>query len=450
MPSRRRPPNGAEPGNALKVLIVHYRFYEWGGPERYLFGIKASLEAAGHEVIPFSLQHGRNEPSAYQEYFAPAIGGGEAMRFGEEALTPDVVLRKLGGTFYSSTVERCLDRLITDVRPDVMYVLQYLRHLSPAVLAAARRHDIPVVVRLSDYQMVCPQADLLRGARVCEDCLESGSFWPSVRHACVRGSRTQSLVDALATQYHRLRGYFDAVDRFVAPSQVVLEKMVKGGFDRDRFVVIPTFVDSARFTPGTEPPGRRKTVAYVGQLRPEKGVDVLVRAWRAVPDRERAGMTLVIAGTGSAAFEATLRELAAGDPTIDLTGTLPRDGVERLLRDSRVSVIPSVCYENLPNSLLESYASGTPVIASGIGSLLEVVTNGETGWTFEPGNEAELAALIRRAIVDSDTLDAMAVRARARAVDAYGPALHLTRLVALFTRLLPAEADSLAMHPSWT
>src|SRR6185503_6068981 len=192
-------------------------------------------------------------------------------------------------------------------------------------------------------------------------------------------------------------------------------------------VVIPTFVDSARFTPGTEPPGRRKTVAYVGQLRPEKGVDVLVRAWRAVPDRERAGMTLVIAGTGSAAFEATLRELAAGDPTIDLTGTLPRDGVERLLRDSRVSVI-----------------------ASGIGSLLEVVTNGETGWTFEPGNEAELAALIRRAIVDSDTLDAMAVRARARAVDAYGPALHLTRLVALFTRLLPAEADSLAMHPSWT
>src|SRR6185503_18495867 len=194
MPSRRRPPNGAEPGNALKVLIVHYRFYEWGGPERYLFGIKASLEAAGHEVIPFSLQHGRNEPSAY---------------------------------------------------------LQYLRHLSPAVLAAARRHDIPVVVRLSDYQMVCPQADLLRGARVCEDCLESGSFWPSVRHACVRGSRAQSLVDALATQYHRLRGYFDAVDRFVAPSQVVLEKMVKGGFDRDRFVVIPTFVDSARFTPGT-------------------------------------------------------------------------------------------------------------------------------------------------------------------------------------------------------
>lgn len=434
----------------MKVLIVHYRFYEWGGPERYLFGVTASLEAAGHEVVPFSLRHARNEESPYQDYFAPPIGGGEAMRFGEEALSSAVVWRKLAGTFYSSTVERSLDRLIADVRPDVMYVLQYQRHLSPAVLVAAKRHGLPVVVRMSDYEAVCPQAHLVRDGRICEECVERRSLWPSVRHGCMKGSRLHSLVNAVAAGYHGFRGYFDLVDAVVTPSRMVFDKLVQGGFDRERLTIIPTCVDTNRFAPARAA-SERRTFLYVGQIRPEKGVDVLLRAWRhASEEARRTGMTLIVAGSGPADYEQYVRGLAKGDPTVAFTGALPGDAIAGLLRDARMTIVPSTWYENLPNALLESYASGAPVIASAIGSLLEVVTNGETGWTFEPGNDTELALLIRRAILDTGTVDAMAARARERALEEYGPALHLTRLLALFTRLLVTEADSLAMQPSWT
>lgn len=434
----------------MKILLVHYRYYEWGGPERYLFGLKDRLEADGHVVVPFSLAHEQNAPSPYTDYFASPIGDGRARRFGEEALHPAVVWRKLGRTFYSPHVEARLDRLIRDTQPDVLYALQYQRHLSPAILVAAKRHKVPTVVRMSDYEAVCPQAHLLRDGRVCEECVERRSLWPSVWHGCVSGSRLHSLVNAMAAGYHAFNGYLDLADAIVTPSRMVFDKLRQGGFDPDRAAIIPTFVDTNRFSPGDTRASERRTFVYVGQIRPEKGVDVLIRAWRrASEDVRRAGVKLVIAGSGPPAHEAHIRGLAAGDPTIEFTGAVSGDGIAGLLRDARMSIIPSTWYENLPNSLLESYASGTPVIASAIGSLLEAIAEGRTGWTFEPGNDAQLAALIRRGITDSDAVDAMSAGARARAIDEYGASLHLTRLLALFDRLIVTETIPLATAPSW-
>jgi glycosyltransferase involved in cell wall biosynthesis len=212
-----------------------------------------------------------------------------------------------------------------------------------------------------------------------------------------------------------------------------MRKMVEGGFEADKMTLLPTFVDVERFRTGATPPGRRTTILYLGQLRPEKGVDVLIRAWsRLRLEAERAGVRLVITGAGPAPYEAQLRELAAGNATIEFTGAMPVQAVPQLFHNARASVVPSIWYENLPNSLLESYASGTPVIASSVGSLAEVVTNGETGWTFPAGSEAGLAACLQRALDSTSGLDAMGIRARNRAMQEYNPSLHLQRLLTVF------------------
>ena len=419
----------------MKILLVHYRYYEWGGPERYLFNITNILKAAGHEVVPFSVQHEDNQRSEFARFFVPAISGSRAKRFNEESLTPSLVWRKLERTFYSPNVESSLGRLIDETRPDVAYLMQFMRHLSPAVIVAAKRRRLPVVVRLSDYELVCPEAHLLRQGRVCEDCVSSGSFWPSVRHGCVNNSRLQSAVNALARELHDANGYLNLIDRMVTPSRVVLEKMVEGGFARERLTTIPTFVDSERFTPGSVLASQRKAIAYVGQLRPEKGVDVLLKAWSAVkPEAHEKGIRLVIAGSGPPEYMQELHGLAADDATVSFVGALDADGVARLYQDARVTVIPSVWYENLPNSLLESYAAGTPVVASAIGSLAEFVTNEQTGWTFTPGDAADLARKLANALAD-DRIDAMSACVRQRAVDDHHGELHLKRLLAVFREL---------------
>ena len=76
-------------------------------------------------------------------------------------------------------------------------MLHYLRKLSPAVLAALHDGGVPIVVRFSDFAMVCPQAHLVRDDRVCERCV-GHSLWPSVRYRCVQGSAAASAVNALS------------------------------------------------------------------------------------------------------------------------------------------------------------------------------------------------------------------------------------------------------------
>ena len=420
----------------MKILLVHYRYYEWGGPERYLFNVTRALTQQGHEVIPFSIAHPDNAETPYQQYFAPQVGAGDAKLFAEESRSPLFVLRKLERTFYSKAVEDQMLRLIDETTPDCVYVLQFLRHLSPAVLVAAKRRKLPLVVRLSDFELVCPQAHLQRNGRECRDCVDQGSIWPSVKNSCVRGSRALSLMNFAATHYPRARGYFDLVDRFVAPSETMRDAMIAGGIDASRLVHIPTPVESAPAAAAAGKIEERPCLAYVGQLRPEKGVDALVRAWRLVASEAKEhGVTLRIAGSGQAPYEASLRELASGIDSIEFLGTVARTQVADLLASARATVIPSTWPENLPNALIESYAAGTPVVASAIGSLAEYVREGETGYLFPAGDVDALAAKLRTIIRGDAHLTTMGASAFRCANQEFSPEGHVEALMGVFRGL---------------
>lgn len=420
----------------MKILLVHYRYYEWGGPERYLFNVTRALTRRGHEVIPFSIAHPDNQETPYATKFAPQVGAGDAKLFAEESRSPLFVLRKLQRTFYSKAVEDQMLRLIDETSPDCVYVLQFLRHLSPAVLVAAKRRSLPLVVRLSDFEIVCPQAHLQRAGRECRECIERNSIWPSVKYSCVRGSRALSLVNFAATQYHRVRKYFDLVDRFVAPSETMRAAMIAGGISASRLVHIPTPVES---TCAEAPPGDiagRPHVAYVGQLRPEKGVDLLIRAWRDVADEAKEHrVTLQIAGSGSAPYETSLRELAAGIGSIHFLGAVGKPKVSELLRLARTTIIPSTWPENLPNVLIESYAAGTPVVASAIGSLAEYVRDGHTGYLFPAGDADALASRLGSVIRGDANLTVMGANALRCANEEFSPEAHVQALVSVFRGL---------------
>ena len=150
---------------------------------------------------------------------------------------------------------------------------------------------------------------------------------------------------------HRALGLYSAnVDRFVAPSRFLLDKLVEWGWPRERFVLIPNFVDLDRFKPRAEA-GRR--FVYCGGLIDIKGVATLVQA------AALARQPLTIVGRGP--DEARLRALAAengGD--IVFTGHLPKEQVAAVLQEARAVVVPSECHENAPLVLLEAYAAGRP------------------------------------------------------------------------------------------
>lgn len=123
----------------MKILIVHYRYFISGGPERYLFNVKEALEEKGHQVIPFSIKNTQNEKSEYSDFFVDNIGKSDEVFVNKYPKTLrtycDLVFRE----FYSFSVKKKLKRLIRETKPDVCYLLVYKRALSPSVIDADRK-----------------------------------------------------------------------------------------------------------------------------------------------------------------------------------------------------------------------------------------------------------------------------------------------------------------------
>lgn len=177
--------------------------------------------------------------------------------------------------------------------------------------------------------------------------------------------------------------------------------------------------DTYRFHPGGEQP--RAGVLFVGRLTPHKGIDRLIAA---LPE----GASLTLAGTfghdrepPERGYESLLRSLALGRD-VRFAGPVAEDRLPALYRQARLLVLPSVdetCYgkhvaipELLGLALLEAMASGTPVIASKVGGLPEVVADGATGFVVEAGNVEELRARIEELLRDDRLHAQMSQNAR--------------------------------------
>jgi glycosyltransferase involved in cell wall biosynthesis len=202
-----------------------------------------------------------------------------------------------------------------------------------------------------------------------------------VRHSCYRENRVASAgVAAMLAVHHAAGTWTKAVDAYIALTRFSRARFIAGGLPEERLLIKPNFTEP---DPGAGPGG--PAFLYAGRLSEEKGLDVLIAAWRS-----RADMPpLKIIGDGPMAE--WLKERIAGLPNVEWMGRLPREQVLEHMRRSRALVLPSIWYENFPVSIVEAYATGLPVIASDAGTLPELVRVGKTGFIFQSGNAAHLA-----------------------------------------------------------
>ncbi len=430
----------------MRILFANYRYFVSGGPERYLFNASAALEARGHELIPFSVDYTRNVATPYSRYFVDPSGGRDAVYFKEQRNTPKTVLKTLSRVFYAPDVERAVTRLVHETQPDVAYVLHYLRKLSPSLLVGLKKAGLPIVVRLSDYQMLCPQAHLLKDSKPCRLCM-GGNLLPSIRHRCVQGSFAASAINAAATWFHRMRGYFDLIDVFVVTNPFMKHMMLSAGYPEKRLRLIPTFVDTETFRP-VPASARGNYIAFAGRLEFIKGAHVLLEAFANLRQtRADVNWVLKLAGSGDECYMKSLRQRTQDlgiQDSVDFVGDLNTSALAEFLARARLTVIPSLCYENLPNVLLESYACGTPVMASAIGSLDGAVVDDITGYRFEAGNPQALADRLAKAWDHPELIAAMSSEARRVAETQYSEPEHVPALEALFGELTQSRPLSAA------
>jgi glycosyltransferase involved in cell wall biosynthesis len=400
-----------------------------------MFNIRRLLEARGHEVVPFSVAYRRNVDDEWAPYFVPPIAGDDEVYFRDHTWTPRSLGRALGRTFYSQEVRRALSRLLEDARPDVALVLQYLRKMSPSILTALHDRGIPAIVRLSDFAMVCPGAHLTRDGITCTQCV--GNFpWRSVRFGCVRGSRLVSAVDALAVAYQRSTHVFDLVDEFIAPTDAMRDVMMRGGWDGERVRVIPTPVA----IPRSESEGPRDVFVYLGRIDRLKGVFTLADAHARVAARYGARTPkLVFVGDADGPDGRALRAhvMALGlQQHVRFAGVQDMGGIGDWLGRAVACIVPSICCDNLPNSMLEGLAAGAPIIASDQPSLREALAGSDAAILVPPGDATALGQAMGDLVDDPDRLRDMGAAARQLARERFSEDSHVVSLERLFEDML--------------
>ena len=419
--------------------MVNKFHYLKGGSETYHFAVGESLEAAGNDVAWFAMDDPRNLPCRQSRYFVPASdynGKVSPLKKAREALT----------LVYSPEARDRFEALCEDFRPDVIHLNLVHRQITFSILDApyVREHRVPVVYTAHDYIPVCPSCIMLDGnGDVCDDCL-GGDFSNCVRKRCVKGSATKSWLAAREARFLHEKGYYGRIDRIIAPSEFMRDKLVQGGFPESQVIHMQNFAKDEVLERARSAEDRtdweRPYVLFFGRLSKEKGIDVLVDAFERAQPELPAGARLVIAGDGP---EREALEVRASE-RVDLVGFKRGEELRSLIAGATVACCPSVWRENMPYSVVEALAEGTPVVGSRIGGIPEAVIEGETGWLAEPGNVGSLAAALTKAMAkgrDRDAYHALQQSCRDYVLSRCDQHTYMNRLADLYEELVSERGN---------
>jgi len=389
----------------VKVLQVHCRYLLPGGEDRSAAAEAVLLRRRGHEVVDFCVSN------------ADAVGGGSYR-----------LARALLASAWNRSMGERLRTAIRQHRPHLVSVQNFWFAVSPAVFGAAWSEGVPAVLTLRNYRLICPGALLMRANRPCEHCV-GRSPWLAVARRCYRGSALQTALVARMVSSNRRRGTWGRmISAYIALTEFSRSRFIAGGIPAERIHVKPNFLME---DPGVvAQPG--DGAVFVGRLSPEKGLEGLLDAWNAVP------APLSVVGEGPLRQWAMAR--SAGRP-IRVLGQLRAADVVASIKAVRLLVMPSIWYECFPRVLLEAYACGRPVVASRLGSMAEIVKDGETGLLFEPGNPADLAAKVRWLLDRPEEQLRMGRNARAEFEARYTAERNYDQLMSIYQKAI-AESES--------
>ena len=385
----------------MRILSVHNRYQIRGGEDGSRELEERLLRDMGHQV------------DVYEEHNDRVATLGK--------------LRLVSKTIWSVETYQNVNSLLTEQTYDVIHVQNFFPLISPSVYYAAKAKGIPVVQTLRNYRLLCPNGEFFRDGRVCEDCLGQFVPLPGVVHACYRGNRAATAVVAAMLTVHRAMGtWTNLIDIYIALNEFAREKFIEGGLPAEKIVVKPNFVHPDP----SSGEGRGGYALFVGRLSLEKGLDTLFKAWESLGSK----ITLKIVGDGPLAPQ--VAESVAKGSGIEYLGYRPLTEVYELMGEAAFLVFPSEWYEGQPRTIIESFAVGTPVVASNLGAMSTLVSPGRTGFHFRPGDSGDLVAQVEWALAHPDELARMRREARAEFEAKYTAQENYLRLMEIYEKVV--------------
>jgi glycosyltransferase involved in cell wall biosynthesis len=387
----------------MKILMCHNYYQQRGGEDTSFDAECQLLRDNGHQVITYT-RH--NDDIQNTNRIATAFN-----------------------TVWNRNSFHEVTTLIKKHRPDILHATNTFPLLSPASLFAAKKQNVPVVLALRNYRLICPKGVLLKDNKVCHECVGKIFATPAVRNRCYRDSRSGSLVVASMLTIHKLMNSWNrAVTRYFTLTQFAKQTFVDAGFDADKISVKPNFVGTY-FQPAARSEIKHEAV-FVGRLAEEKGIRSMLESWKTVP----RDFTLKVIGDGP--LEHLVREAADRESNIKFIGRLDLAGSLEAIRCAEMLIMPSIWYETFGRTIIEAYSVGTPVVVSRMGAMQELVNEGSTGVLFEPGNPHDLSRTVNSLLDTPDRLFAMRSAARREYERSYTAETNYHLLMSLYEQTI--------------
>ena len=345
----------------MKILLVNKYHYPRGGADKYYLELGRELEKVGHQVAYFAMHHPLNLQSTWQQYFVSRVSYNENIwRYAHK-----IPLRAI----YSFEAKRKFKTLLKDFQPDIIHLHNIYYQLSPSILKVAAKANIPTIMHVHDYNLVCPNHSLFVRGKICKQCLH-GNYYYCLKKRCVKNSFSASFLGALTLWIHNhlLKIYQKNLSLLITPSQFMKHILIEAGWQEAKIRVInnPFYLNKIPTANQKE-----KYFVYCGRLSAEKGVDTAIYALK-----NNKKLKLKIVGSGPE--EKSLRQLSANlklDQQVSFLGWKQGNELQALISQAEALLLPSRWLENFPLIVLESLALGTPVLASKIGGIPEIVNH---------------------------------------------------------------------------
>lgn len=400
----------------MKVLLVNKFFFIKGGAETVYFQERNMLKEAGVEVIDFSMQHEKNFPSDYADYFVTNVDyhtEGGLLAGAKTAIN------------FIHNREACkkMRALLEQTRPEIVHFHNIYHQLTPALIKVARDFGCKTVLTAHDYKIMCPSYSMLRDGKVCDACV-TGTVFNAFRYRCQEGSAAKSLLLSLEATWQYIAQNYQALDVIVSPSEF-LRNELKRSLPKSRIKVIVNGIDDGK--PPEESPDE-SYLLYVGRLSREKGVPTLTRAHQLMRNK----MPLKVVGHGP-----LHDDMVKNFPDAEFLGYVQQGpGLDALIKNARAVVLPSECYENCSMAVLEAMSFARPVVGARIGGIPEQIRHGVEGLLFEPGNAQDLADALDVIAENPQQAREMGLRGRERLCQKYSLRKHMETLQSLYRELL--------------
>jgi glycosyltransferase involved in cell wall biosynthesis len=257
-------------------------------------------------------------------------------------------------------------RKIIEIKPDIIHThnLMGLSFLIPKLL---KKFKIKHIHTVHDVQLVEPSGLILK---------EKDKSW-----------RYTGLPIKIYAWI--MKKFIGSPDVVISPSQFLLNFYKKWGFfDRSHCYVLRNPITFDMVVAKEKKKEKKTKFLYLGQIEDHKGVFMMVESFKLL---NKNNAELHIVGFGSK-FE-MLKKVAKEYSNIFLHGYVEREQLPKLFAKMDIAIVPSICYENSPTVIFESFYFGLPVISSDIEGIAELIKEGDNGFTFETGN---ISLLIHR------------------------------------------------------